>query len=185
LKNHSGPPPHPPIKWLKVPVTSCHLRLDTASITVAIYFATTLSRWMMRIKNKSMEHWKKVILIEILRIPVGGTLGPSDTIDASLYDTILRGLGPSTLYTAALLSRSGRKVLDCRSRMMPMGAPSYWIESANKIQGRTSPTTNSSCTCTLCSSDDYQEEGMLSKQMGMHLKSCRLILRPIVSIAHF
>ena len=44
--------------------------------------------------------------------PVGTKLGENEQIDhASGYDAIILGSGPDTLYTAALLSRAGRKVL--------------------------------------------------------------------------
>lgn len=42
--------------------------------------------------------------------PVGDTL-PDGNFDVSSFDTIILGSGPSALYTAALLSRAGRKVL--------------------------------------------------------------------------
>eukprot|EP00536_Pseudo-nitzschia_multiseries_P002202 jgi/Psemu1/182967/e_gw1.29.94.1 len=52
------------------------------------------------------------IKIDILKQPVGTKIG-DEVFDASShpYDTIILGSGPSTLYTAALLSRTGRKVL--------------------------------------------------------------------------
>lgn len=42
---------------------------------------------------------------------VGAPLKEGETIDTSLYDTILIGTGHGTLYTGALLSRAGRRVL--------------------------------------------------------------------------
>jgi hypothetical protein len=54
-----------------------------------------------------MEKRKKDTLHE----PVGKPLEEAEQIDASEYDTVLLGSGPSLLYTAALLSRAGRKVL--------------------------------------------------------------------------
>jgi hypothetical protein len=53
---------------------------------------------------------------ELLQKPVGTMLKPSELIDTALYDTLLLGFGPATLYTAALLSRAGRKVLVLSSR---------------------------------------------------------------------
>ncbi len=51
--------------------------------------------------------------IHVLKQPVGAKLGNQDVFDAASheYDTIILGSGPSTLYTGALLSRVGRKVL--------------------------------------------------------------------------
>jgi hypothetical protein len=47
----------------------------------------------------------------LLRFPVGSPLKENETIDCTNYDVIMIGHGPSTLYTASLLSRAGRKVL--------------------------------------------------------------------------
>ncbi len=51
--------------------------------------------------------------IDVLKEPVGTKLGNQDIFGATSheYDTIILGSGPSTLYTGALLSRAGRKVL--------------------------------------------------------------------------
>ena len=48
--------------------------------------------------------------IEKLYLPVGSELG-TKIPDTSDYDTIILGSGPASLYTAALLSRAGRRVL--------------------------------------------------------------------------
>eukprot|EP00934_Nitzschia_sp_Nitz4_P001450 Nitzschia sp. Nitz4//scaffold2_size372955//144950//147860//NITZ4_000405-RA/size372955-snap-gene-0.76-mRNA-1//-1//CDS//3329546724//1450//frame0 len=48
---------------------------------------------------------------KVLQQPVGSPAPNNEPIDGSLYDTILLGYGPDALYTAALLSRAGRKVL--------------------------------------------------------------------------
>lgn len=65
---------------------------------------------------------------EILMRPVGQKLGETEKIDGSEYDTILLGHGPATLYTGALLSRGGRKVLVLTS--MPDGSGCYTLEDA-------------------------------------------------------
>lgn len=56
--------------------------------------------------------------IDMLKQPVGAKLGNQDVFDAASheYDTIILGSGPSTLYTGALLSRAGRKVLVLSSK---------------------------------------------------------------------
>jgi len=56
--------------------------------------------------------------IDILMQPVGTKISDQDVFDAAShpYDTIILGSGPSTLYTAALLSRTGRKVLVLSSK---------------------------------------------------------------------
>jgi len=51
---------------------------------------------------------------EMLTKPVGSPLTADDKLNA--YDVVLIGTGPSTLYTAALLSRAGRKVIVLSSR---------------------------------------------------------------------
>lgn len=49
--------------------------------------------------------------MSILLEPLGTKLRANEDIDTSLYDTMILGSGPATLYTASLLSRIGRKVL--------------------------------------------------------------------------
>ncbi|CAB9508381.1 All-trans-retinol 13,14-reductase [Seminavis robusta] len=48
---------------------------------------------------------------EILLEPVGKPMPQGEKIDAKLYDTIIIGTGPGTLYAGALLARAGRKIL--------------------------------------------------------------------------
>ena len=48
---------------------------------------------------------------ELLKQPVGEALLASTPIDMSDFDAMIIGSGPHTLYTAALLSRAGRRVL--------------------------------------------------------------------------
>jgi hypothetical protein len=48
--------------------------------------------------------------------PVGAKLGSGENIDMSKYDTMILGAGPDALYTAALLSRAGRKVVVLTSK---------------------------------------------------------------------
>lgn len=52
----------------------------------------------------------------ILLSPVGTKLEAMGEIDTSKYDTMILGSGPDALYTAALLSRAGRKVMVLTSR---------------------------------------------------------------------
>jgi hypothetical protein len=49
--------------------------------------------------------------MSILLEPVGTKIGANEDIDTSSYDTLILGSGPTTLYTASLLSRIGRKIL--------------------------------------------------------------------------
>lgn len=65
---------------------------------------------------------------EMLTKPVGQKLEEMEEIDGSLYDTILLGHGPATLYTAALLARSGRKVLVLSSK--PDASGCYTLDDA-------------------------------------------------------
>jgi hypothetical protein len=62
--------------------------------------------------------------------PVGKELGESEVVDTSDYDTIILGSGPATLYTAALLSRAGRKVLVLSPRDDASGC--FEIKSSSK-----------------------------------------------------
>jgi hypothetical protein len=64
-----------------------------------------------------VEKRKKDILLE----PVGEPLKEGEQIDTTEYDTVLLGSGPSLLYTAALLSRAGRKVLVLSKRVDASG----------------------------------------------------------------
>ena len=65
---------------------------------------------------------------EVLMRPVGRKLGESENIDGSEYDTILLGHGPAALYTGALLSRGGRKVLVLSSK--PDASGCYALDDA-------------------------------------------------------
>jgi len=67
---------------------------------------------------------------EILMRPVGQKLGEKEDIDGSAYDTILLGHGAATLYTGALLSRTGRKVLILSSK--PDASGCHTFEEAPK-----------------------------------------------------
>eukprot|EP00980_Cylindrotheca_fusiformis_P002187 scaffold499_cov120-Cylindrotheca_fusiformis.AAC.10 len=49
--------------------------------------------------------------VDILLKPVGTKLRDGENVDASKYDTMILGSGPDALYTGALLSRAGRKVM--------------------------------------------------------------------------
>lgn len=75
--------------------------------------------------SQEIENQKKN---EILARPVGKKLEDKENIDGSEYDTILLGHGPATLYTGALLSRAGRKVLVLSTKADASGC--YTIENA-------------------------------------------------------
>jgi phytoene dehydrogenase-like protein len=57
------------------------------------------------------DQQKQAILLQPVGTPLTTELAAGDLEDASAYDAIMIGTGPATLYTAALLSRAGRKVL--------------------------------------------------------------------------
>ncbi|KAL3908760.1 MAG: hypothetical protein SGILL_008363 [Bacillariaceae sp.] len=105
--------------------------------------------------------------VDMLKKPVGTKLGADEKIDASLYDTILLGSGPSTLYTGALLSRAGRKVLVLSSKDDASGC--YTLESSGVPEASggvpfdVESSNVSKCSRqqnllapALCSSTDYQ-----------------------------
>ena len=64
---------------------------------------------------------------EMLLKPVGTPLDPNP--DFSAFDTMILGSGPDALYTAALLSRAGRKVVVMTSRADASGC--YVIDTSN------------------------------------------------------
>mmetsp|Transcript_35056 Transcript_35056/g.73607 ORF Transcript_35056/g.73607 Transcript_35056/m.73607 type:complete len:967 (+) Transcript_35056:189-3089(+) len=74
------------------------------------YMPSTSPYYGIEEDNEEAEAQQKV---DLLKRPVGIDIGDGDVLDATShpYDTIILGSGPSTLYTAALLSRTGRKVL--------------------------------------------------------------------------
>lgn len=105
--------------------------------------------------------------IDMLNRPVGTKLSADEYIDMSLFDTMLLGSGPATLYTGALLARAGRKVLVLSSpedasgcyTLEGSGVPEaaggvpFDVESSNvakcsRQQALLAPA--------LCSSTDYQ-----------------------------
>jgi len=71
---------------------------------------------------------------DMLKEPVGKKLGAEEVIDGSEYDTIVLGHGPSALYTAALLSRSGRRVLVLSTKADASGCYTFENESANLLK---------------------------------------------------
>ena len=77
------------------------------------------------------EETKNQVKNDILQGPVGQKLGDKEEIDGSEYDTILLGHGPAALYTAALLSRSGRKVLVLSSKVDASGCYTFENPPAN------------------------------------------------------
>jgi hypothetical protein len=105
--------------------------------------------------------------IDKLKRPVGVKLGADEVIDSSLYDTIILGSGPSALYTGALLSRAGRKVLVLSSKEDASGC--YTLEGSGVPEASGSvpfdveSSNVSKCSRqqallapALCSSTDYQ-----------------------------
>ena len=77
------------------------------------YYAVDFSNEEKNLTEEEEAEKEKQHKIDMLKQPVGTKLGGQDIFDASKheYDTIILGSGPSTLYTGALLSRTGRKVL--------------------------------------------------------------------------
>lgn len=71
---------------------------------------------------------------ELLSQPVGTKLGDKEVIDGSRYDAILLGHGPAALYTAALLSRAGRKVLVLSSKADASGCYTFESTPSNLIK---------------------------------------------------
>lgn len=108
--------------------------------------------------------------IDILRQPVGTKIG-DEVFDAAThpYDTIILGSGPSSLYTAAMLSRTGRKVLVLSAKQdasgcvelpgtyIPFDIESSDIAKISKTQQTLAPA--------LASSTDYQG-GIRFSQIG-------------------
>mmetsp|Transcript_2661 Transcript_2661/g.7082 ORF Transcript_2661/g.7082 Transcript_2661/m.7082 type:complete len:964 (+) Transcript_2661:208-3099(+) len=64
------------------------------------------------LSEEAEKERERQIKIDLLKQPAGTKIG-DEVFDASShpFDTIILGSGPSTLYTAALLSRTGRRVL--------------------------------------------------------------------------
>jgi hypothetical protein len=110
---------------------------------------------------------------DFLLKPVGTSLGTNEKLDVDLYDTIIIGSGPGTLYAGALLARAGRKILvlspgaDASGCITLEGSPKYAnipfdIESSNigrlaRQQELLAPA--------LCTSSDYQG-GVRFAQIG-------------------
>lgn len=78
-------------------------------------------------ENSSKEEQKQK-KNDILCKPVGTPLKPN--VDFSQYDTMILGAGPDALYTAALLSRAGRKVAVITSKADASGC--YTIDTSNE-----------------------------------------------------
>ena len=121
--------------------------------------------------DKEHEEKERQRKIDFLKQPVGTKLRNDEFKNSSLhqYDTIILGSGPSTLYTAALLSRTGRKVLVLTSKDdasgcytlsgsdIPFDIESSDISRCSKIQAMLVPA--------LSSSTDYQG-GIRFAQIG-------------------
>ncbi|KAG7342300.1 hypothetical protein IV203_007393 [Nitzschia inconspicua] len=130
--------------------------------TTAPYYAVEVED--NEVVDEEKERQQK---IEMLKKPVGSKLGADENIDMSLYDTILLGSGPSTLYTGALLARAGRKVLVLSSKddasgcytLEGSGVPEasggvpFDVESSNVSKCSRQQTL---LAPALCSSTDYQ-----------------------------
>jgi hypothetical protein len=130
--------------------------------TTAPYYAVEVEDDEVVDEAKERQH-----KIDMLKKPVGTKLGADENIDMSLYDTILLGSGPSTLYTGALLSRAGRKVLVLSSKDDASGC--YTLESSGVPEASggipfdVESSNVSKCSRqqvllapALCSSTDYQ-----------------------------
>jgi len=121
--------------------------------------------------NKEQEEKERQRKLDLLKQPVGTKLVADEFNDSSShqYDTIILGSGPSTLYTAALLSRTGRKVLVLSSKDdasgcytfsgsdVPFDIESSDIARCSKLQAMLAPA--------LCSSTDHQG-GIRLAQIG-------------------
>uniref|UniRef100_A0A7S4AMX2 Uncharacterized protein n=1 Tax=Pseudo-nitzschia australis TaxID=44445 RepID=A0A7S4AMX2_9STRA len=107
--------------------------------------------------------------IDILKQPVGTKISDEFDTASHPYDTVILGSGPSTLYTAALLSRTGRKVLVLSAKedasgccTLPGSDVPFDIESSNIARiSRTQQTL----APALASSTDYQG-GIRFAQLG-------------------
>ena len=77
------------------------------------YYAVEYREEEKNLTEEEEAEREKQHKIHVLKQPVGTKIGNQDVFDASSheYDTIILGSGPETLYTGALLSRTGRKVL--------------------------------------------------------------------------
>lgn len=140
------------------------------------YYAVEVDDENQNDVDKEKEKKRK---IELLKQPVGSKLGLDEMIDTSLYDTILLGSGPSTLYTAALLSRSGRKVLVLSPKEDASGCYGLDMPNVSKeirdIPFDVESSNVSKCSRqqvllapALCSSNDYQG-GIRFAQIGSKL----------------
>jgi len=122
--------------------------------------------------SEEVEEKERQRKIDMLKQPVGTKLGVNEVIHSTSheYDTIILGSGPSTLYTAALLSRTGRKVLVLSSKEDASGCHTlsgesdipFDIESSNIARCSKSQTI---LAPALCSSTDYQG-GIRFAQIG-------------------
>ena len=122
---------------------------------------------------------------ELLLTPVGTPLteGEPSQVDTSQYDTIVLGSGPSSLFTAALMSRAGRKVLVLAPEADASGClllehcdnnnqPSVWKQQFHNVPF---DVTNTALTTVskqqkllapvLCTTTDYQG-GIRFAQVG-------------------
>jgi hypothetical protein len=82
-------------------------------------------------QERSDEEAERKKKTDILLKPVGKKLDPAQNIDTSKYDTMILGSGPDALYTAALLSRAGRKVMVLTSRADASGC--FIIEDEKSV----------------------------------------------------
>lgn len=117
--------------------------------------------------------------MSLLLDPVGTKLSSDEELDVSSYDTMVLGSGPATLYTASLLSRSGRKVLvlcpgndasgcltfeqckkpdlESKYRSVPFDVDASNVARINRQEQM--------MACALCTSTDYQG-GIRFAQIG-------------------
>eukprot|EP00535_Pseudo-nitzschia_heimii_P005499 CAMPEP_0197186350 /NCGR_PEP_ID=MMETSP1423-20130617/13745_1 /TAXON_ID=476441 /ORGANISM="Pseudo-nitzschia heimii, Strain UNC1101" /LENGTH=980 /DNA_ID=CAMNT_0042637637 /DNA_START=119 /DNA_END=3061 /DNA_ORIENTATION=- len=87
-------------------------------LSTSPYYAVEYGEDEKNLDEEAQAERERQYKIDLLKQPVGTKLSDQNIFDAAShpYDTIILGSGPSTLYTAALLSRTGRTVLVLSSK---------------------------------------------------------------------
>lgn len=130
--------------------------------SVSPYYAVEIDADENSLDKEAEEEKERQHKIDLLKQPVGTKIGDDNVFDAAShpYDTIILGSGPSALYTGALLSRTGRKVLVLSSKDdasgcytmagsdVPFDVESSDVARCSKVQNLLAPA--------LASCNDYQ-----------------------------